>query len=264
MAGGTLLDRLLVTRDRGVTTVTINRPDVRNAVDVPTFDQLIAAFAEISRDPEVRCVILTGAGEQAFIAGADVKAMAPLDVSGARAFSERGQRAGDIMEALPVPVIAAVNGYALGGGCELALACDFIYASRAARLGQPEVNLGVIPGMGATQRLVRRVGLARARELIYTGAILDADEALRIGLVNAVFEPADLLPRTRAAAETIAAKAPRAVAAAKQALRQGAGLALDAGLELERGLFATLFGTQDQKEGMRAFVEKRPPVWSNR
>jgi enoyl-CoA hydratase len=257
-------DRLLVTRDRAITTVMINRPDVRNAVDVPTFDQLITTFAEISRDRDVRCVILTGAGDQAFIAGADVKAMASLDVSGARAFSERGQRAGDMMEALSVPVIAAVNGYALGGGCELALACDFIYAARTARLGQPEVNLGVIPGMGATQRLVRRVGIARARELLYTGAILDADEALRIGLVNAVFEPAELLPRARAAAETIAAKAPRAVAAAKQALRQGAGLGLDAGLELERGLFATLFGTQDQKEGMRAFVEKRPPVWSNR
>jgi enoyl-CoA hydratase len=161
-------------------------------------------------------------------------------------------------------VIGAVNGFALGGGCELALCCDFIYASRNAKFGQPEVGLGVTPGLGGTQRLPRRVGLARASELLFTGAIIDAEEALRIGLVNGVLEPAALLPRVREIAETIAQKAPLAVAAAKRAARDGADLALSGGLELERRLFSGLFATADQREGMRAFIEKRAPAWSGK
>jgi enoyl-CoA hydratase len=247
-----------------IATVTINRPEVRNALDEPTLRLLRDLFLQLAEAPALRCVILTGAGDKAFVAGADIVAMAGLGPRQARAFAELGHAAGDAIEALGAPVIAAVNGAALGGGCELALACDFIYASSSAKLGQPEVNLGVMPGFGGTQRLPRRVGLGRARELIYTGALLTADEALRIGLVNAVVEPDQLMPRARAVAETIAGKAPLAIADAKRALRRGADLPLAEAHELERQLFAGLFATEDQKEGMRAFVAKRPAKFAGR
>ena len=252
------------TRAGAVVTVTIDRPEARNALDRPTLAELATAFEAIERDDAVRCVILTGAGDRAFVAGADVKAMAELDRDGGRAFSAAAQAVADQVEASRVPVIAAVNGFALGGGCELALACDFIYASRTAQFGQPEVGLGVIPGIGGTQRLPRRVGQAHARELIFSGAIIDAAEALRIGLANAVVEPADLLPRVRAVAEQIAAKAPLAIAAAKRAVREGGDLPQAAGMQLERDLFAQMFATRDQKEGMQAFIQKRPPQWTGR
>jgi enoyl-CoA hydratase len=247
-----------------VTTVTVNRPQARNALDADTLDALFATFTAIGRDGGVRCVILTGAGDRAFVAGADIKAMAGLDVAGARAFAERGHRLATLLEGLNVPVIAAVNGFALGGGCELALACDFIYASRTAKLGLPEVGLGVIPGLGGTPRLLRRVGAAKTRELLYTGATIDAEEALRIGLVNAVTEPDALLGRARATADEIAAKAPQAIAAAKAAIRRQLDVTVEAGVEVEGQLFSSLFGTHDQKEGMRAFIEKRPPTWTGR
>jgi enoyl-CoA hydratase len=256
---------VLSARDGAVVTLTVNRPDARNALDGPTVDALSAALEAIDRDTSVRCAILTGAGDRAFVAGADIKAMAGLDAAGGRAFAERGHRMADLMEGMRVPVIAAVNGFALGAGCELALACDFIYASRAAKLGMPEVSLGVIPGFGGTQRLALRVGVARARELIYSGAIVDADEALRIGLVNAVTEPDALLPHVRAVAARIAGHAPLAVEAAKQTVAPGMPRGPDEGLAtalaVERERFAALFATQDQKEGMRAFIEKRPPTW---
>jgi len=260
----------LVLRESGgkipgsVVTVTINRPQALNALDAPTLEALTAAFGAVEADQAVRCAILTGAGEKAFVAGADIKAMSAFTPRRARAFVELAHALGDLIEGMRVPVIAAVNGYALGGGCELALACDFIYASRSAKLGQPEVTLGVIPGFGGTQRLARRVGVGRARELCYTGAVIGADEAARIGLVNAVVEPEDLLPRVRAVADAIAAQAPLAVADAKRAIRRGADLPLGEANELERQLFANLFSTDDQKEGMRAFVEKRPPTWTGR
>ena len=191
--------------------------------------------------------------------------MAELDRAGARAFAERGHRMADLMEELRVPIIAAVNGFALGAGLELALACDFIYAARTAKLGMPEVGLGVIPGFGGTQRLALRVGVARARELIYTGAIIDADEALRIGLCNAIAEPDALMPKVREVAARIAGHAPLAVQAAKQTVTpgtlRGPDEPLAAALAVERDQFAGLFATEDQKEGMRAFVEKRPPGW---
>jgi enoyl-CoA hydratase len=251
-----------------VVTVTINRPEVRNALDQPTLRALHDLFVGLGDAPvgasALRCVILTGAGEKAFVAGADIGALSVLGPRQARAFAELGHAVGDAIEELAVPVIAAVNGFALGGGCELALACDFIYASSNARFGQPEINLGVIPGFGGTQRLPRRIGLGLARELIYTGAIIDAAEALRIGLVNAVVEPGELLPRARAVAETIAGKAPLAIADAKRALRRGADLPLDRAHELERQLFAGLFATDDQKEGMQAFTGKRPPKFLGR
>jgi enoyl-CoA hydratase len=247
-----------------IATVTINRPQVLNALDEITLRELVAAFAGLAEAPDLRCVIVTGAGPKAFVAGADIGAMAGLGPRDARALAELGHEVADAIEALSVPVIAAVGGFALGAGCELALACDFIYASSAARFGQPEVNLGVIPGFGGTQRLARRIGLGRARELVYTGAIIPAAEALRIGLVNAVVEPADLMPRVRAVAETNATKPPLAVADAKRALRLGADMPLAAANELERHLFAGLFATADQKEGMQAFVEKRPAKFQGR
>jgi enoyl-CoA hydratase len=256
-------ERVLVDgADAAIATVTVNRPEALNALDQATLEALAEAFGTLGRARALRCVILTGAGEKAFVAGADIKAMSALGPREALAFAELGHRVGELIESLAAPVIAAVNGFALGGGCELALACDFIYASRAARLGQPEVTLGVIPGFGGTQRLARRVGPARARELCYTGAVITADEAARIGLVNAVVEPADLMPRVRAVAGAIAGKAPLAVAEAKRAIRRGGDLPLGAANELERQLFAGLFATADQKEGMRAFVEKRPPKWT--
>jgi len=258
-------DLVLSARDGAVVTLTVNRPEARNALDTPTVEALSAAFEAIDRDTGVRCAILTGAGDRAFVAGADIKAMAELDRAGGLAFAERGHRMADLMEGIRVPIIAAVNGFALGAGCELALACDFIYAARTAKLGMPEVGLGVIPGFGGTQRLALRVGVARARELIYSGAIIDADEALRIGLANAVVEPDALMPRVRALAAQIAGHAPLAVEAAKQTVSPGAVRGPDepftAALALERERFAALFATQDQKEGMQAFVQKRPPAW---
>ena len=247
-----------------IATVMIDRPRVLNALDEATLRELIAVFTGLNGATDLRCVILSGGGEKAFVAGADIAAMSALGPREARAFAELGHELGDLIEALPAPVIAAVNGFALGGGCELALACDFIYASTKARFGQPEVNLGVIPGFGGTQRLVRRVGLGRARELIYTGAIISADEALRIGLCNAVVEPAELSARVRAVAETIASKGPLAIADAKRAMRRGADMPLAEAHELERHLFAGLFATADQREGMRAFVEKRPAKFEGR
>jgi enoyl-CoA hydratase len=245
-----------------IATVTIDRPKVLNALDDTTLRELGAVFAALGG--AVRCVILTGAGEKAFVAGADIAAMAGLTVDEARAFAERGHAVALAIEALPVPVIAAVNGFALGGGLELALACDFALASTNAKLGLPEVGLGIIPGFGGTQRLARRIGIGRARELVYTGSTIGAEEALRLGLVNAVTPPADLLPATRALAEKIASRGPLAVAAAKKAVGQGADLPLGEALALERELFAGLFGTADRREGMQAFLEKRSPQFQGR
>ncbi|MFL5305904.1 MAG: enoyl-CoA hydratase/isomerase family protein [Polyangia bacterium] len=255
--------RALVAREEGgIAVITINRPEARNALDAETLDAVGAAFAEAEHDPQVRCAILVGAGDRAFAAGADIKAMADADPSGADVLVGHAQRLADRLEASRLPVIAAVHGFALGGGLELALACDFIFASRTATLGFPEVGLGVIPGMGGTQRLARRIGVPRARELIYRAAMIDAESALRLGFVNEVTAPEELMARTRAVAAEIASRAPLAVAAAKQALRRGADGALDGGVSVERHLFASLFATQDQKEGMRAFLEKRAPVWT--
>lgn len=247
-----------------VSTVTVNRPKVLNALDDTTLRELTDAFIALGKDPAVRCVIVTGAGEKAFVAGADIAAMTEMGAAEAQAFAERGHRLGAVMEGGPAPIIAAVNGFALGGGLELALACDFLVASSNARMGFPEVGLGVIPGLGGTQRLPRRVGVAQARQLIFTGEVIAADEALRIGLCNAVTEPGALLGAVRALAEKIAGRAPLAVAAARRALREGADLPLGEGLGLEARLFGGLFATADQKEGMRAFAAKRPPVFEGK
>lgn len=247
-----------VQSERGpVTTLTLNRPEKLNALNGQLLSELEAELVSIAADKSVRAVIITGAGEKAFAAGADIAAMSNLSAAEARYFAQMGQRTLALIEELPVPVIGAVNGFALGGGCELALACDFLYASENAKLGQPEVNLGVIPGFGGTQRLARRVGVGRARELCYTGDIIDAAEALRIGLVNAVFPLASLLEKARATAQKIADKGPLAITQAKRVILRGADVPLPVANELEVQAFAGLFGSDDQREGMKAFLEKR-------
>jgi enoyl-CoA hydratase len=247
----------------GVATLTIDRPKALNALDRKTLEELEVALEGAAADPAVRAIVLTGAGEKAFVAGADISAMSRLGPVEARRFAELGHRVLEKLEALAVPTIAAVNGFALGGGCELAMGCDLVYASESAKFGQPEVNLGLIPGFGGTQRLTRRVGIARALEMILTGDVYDAARAKAMGLVLEVLPAAELLPHARAQARKIAAKGPLAVAQAKRAVHAGADAALAIANELERQAFAALFGTEDAKEGMRAFLEKRPAQWKN-
>jgi enoyl-CoA hydratase len=248
---------VLCEREGAIAVLTLNRPDKLNALNAELLRELDATLERLCADPTVSCAILTGAGDKAFAAGADIGAMSEMGTEQARAFSEMGHRVCSRIERAPFPVIGAINGFALGGGCELALACDFLYASDKAKLGQPEVNLGVMPGFGGTQRLARRVGIGRARELCYTGDTVGADEALRIGLVNAVIAHAELLPKVRDVATKIASKGRLAVAQCKRVLFSGADVSLDVANALETQSFAMLFGTKDRSEGMKAFVEKR-------
>jgi len=249
--------------EAGIVRLTITRADKLNALDRDVLAQLGAALLEAERVADARCLILTGDGK-AFVAGADIAQMRAMSADEAREFSRLGHRTLDALERLPYPAIAAVNGFALGGGCEIALACDFIHCSEKAKLGQPEVKLGVIPGFGGTQRLARRVGVAKARELVYTGAVVDAAEALRIGLADAVHPPDQLLERVGATAKTIAEMSPVAVRAAKKVIREGEGRTLPDANALEIEAFAGCFTAEDQREGMAAFLEKRPPKFSGR
>lgn len=252
-----------VARDGLVATVTMDRPETLNAFDQEQLEALLAVFKGLREERAVRCVILTGAGDKAFAAGADIKRMAEMGPREGEAFGRLGHAVADAVETLPQPAIAAVNGYAFGGGCELALACDIRLCSENAVFAQPEVSLGIPPGWGGSQRLPRLVGPGLAAELILTGRRVGAEEALRIGLVNAVHPQADLLPAARAMAEQIAANSPKAVRAAKAAMaRAFAGKTVE-GLVTERTLFAAAFATDDQKEGMRAFVEKRKPEFAD-
>ncbi|MBI5533449.1 MAG: enoyl-CoA hydratase/isomerase family protein [Deltaproteobacteria bacterium] len=247
-----------VVREGPVAVITIDRQDKLNALNRQVLNNLASTFDALAHDDApVRAAVLTGAGEKAFVAGADIGEMSTLTVEQAREFASLGHRILASIEALPFPVIAAVNGFALGGGCELALACDFIFAADNAKFSQPEVNLGVIPGFGGTQRLARRVGLGRARELIYTGDMITADEAVRIGLANRVVPKAELLNVARETAAKIATKAPLAVSAGKRAMLRGYDQDLSSANALEIVEFAGLFGSTDQTEGMMAFVEKR-------
>jgi enoyl-CoA hydratase len=258
------MSTLLVERDEHVAVLTVNRPDKLNALNEEVLRALTDAVAGLDQDAGVRAAVLTGAGDKAFVAGADIAAMEQMTPVEARAFADLGHRLGALIEGAHFPVIAAVNGFALGGGCELALCCDFIHASDRAKLGQPEVGLGILPGFGGTQRLTRRIGPARARELCMTGDLLGAQDALRIGLVNAVVAHAELLPKATEVAKRIATRAPLAVAAVKRAIFRGADAPLATGNELEAAAFASLFGSHDQREGMRAFVEKRQATFEGR
>jgi enoyl-CoA hydratase len=221
-------------------------------------------LAELSSDTDTRVVVLTGAGDRAFIAGADIKYMSGLDVEEAKAWGDLGHEAGRLLETMPQPTIAAINGFALGGGCELALACDLRYASSNAKLGQPEINLGIIPGWGGTQRLARATSLGYAKELILTGRTVDAEEALRRGLVNGVFEPDRLLPEVLEIANGLAAKSSLALGAAKQAVNRALSGEHDANLTSEADRFGELFSSEDAKEGLTAFAEKREPRFIGR
>ena len=244
--------------------MTVNRPDALNALDVETLTVLRDRLAELAEDGDAKVVVLTGAGEKAFVAGADIKYMSGLGVDAARAWGALGHEAGRLLETMPKPTIAAINGFALGGGCELALACDLRYASTAAKLGQPEINLGIIPGWGGTQRLARATTLGFAKELILTGRLVGADEAKERGLVNAVFEPGELLDKTLETARQLAAKGPIALAAAKEAINRALGGDHAANLEREGDRFGELFSSEDAKEGLTAFVEKREPAFRGR
>ncbi|MBP1685380.1 MAG: enoyl-CoA hydratase/carnithine racemase [Deltaproteobacteria bacterium] len=255
---------LLVQQDGAVCTVTVNRPQALNALDPVTLAELLQCSEGLRRDPSVRCVILTGAGAKAFVAGADIAAMVAMSALEGRAFACHGQRVMHALEDLPVPVIAAVNGFALGGGMELALACDLVIASQTAKFGQPEINLGIIPGFGGTQRLARRIGAAAARLLIYSGDMVDADEALRLGLVNRVVAAADLMAEVQKLAAVLAAKAPVALQQAKAAINVGVDVDLRDGCRYEAEAFAVAFGSDDRTEGMRAFLEKRRPNFRGR
>jgi enoyl-CoA hydratase len=246
-----------------VATVTVNRPDKLNALNARAKAELKECFLAIRNNPASDVVIVTGAGDKAFVAGTDIGELASLDGTTGREFSENGQALFDLIENLGKPVIAAVNGYALGGGCELALACHLRIASDNAKFGQPEVNLGIIPGYGGTQRLARLIGRGRAMEMILTGVQVDAQEALRIGLVNKVVPPAELMPRAHAMAKVIASMGQVAVRMALKAVNMTEETPLSEGERLEASLFGVCCDTQDFKEGTRAFLEKRKPEFRN-
>jgi enoyl-CoA hydratase len=236
--------------------VTVNREKALNALSSEVISELGHAAKMLDGLTEVRVVVVTGAGK-AFVAGADISEMQELAPAKAQAFAEQGGMLGEAIESSSKVWVAAVNGFALGGGCELALACDFIYASEKAKFGQPEVKLGVIPGFGGTQRLARRVGVAKAKELCFTGDMIDAAEALRIGLADLVAPAEELMAKVSALAGRIAANGPLAVAAAKRVIHQGQSMSLEASLALEQRAFGELFSSADQREGMAAFLGKR-------
>jgi enoyl-CoA hydratase len=252
-----------VTIEDAVALVTMNRPEALNAFNSEQLDLLLGAFRSLGEDRSVRTVILTGAGERAFAAGADIREMAELSPSEGLAFGRKGHAVANAIELLPQPVIAAVNGYAFGGGCELALTCDIRLASENARFAQPEVALGIPPGWGGSQRLPRLIGPGFAAEMIFTGRHVFADEALRIGLVNAVHPAGQLVSKARELAAAIARNSPAAVRAAKRAMAFSFAGDPGAGLAAEASLFGAAFATADQREGMRAFLEKRAPAFND-
>jgi len=247
-----------------VATLTINSPKTLNALNSLVLGELECALYELDLDQEVKVVVLTGAGEKAFVAGADIKEMSQMNAFEGHQFGLKGQRVMMLIEKMKKPVIAAVNGYALGGGLELALACDFIYASQKAKLGFPEVTLGIMPGFGGTQNLARRISPARAKELIYTGKMLDADKACAWGIVNEVFAPEELLTKALETAAAIAAVGTLGVGYAKDAITSGLNMGKEDGFKYEAALFGVLFATEDQAEGMGAFVEKRKALFKGK
>jgi enoyl-CoA hydratase len=251
-------------KEGGVGLVTIDRPKVLNALNDETIAELDHCFTEIATDEEVRCVILTGGGEKSFVAGADIGELAVCDVISGRLKCDRGQSLLFKIENLPQPVIAAINGFALGGGCEISMACDIRLASENAKIGQPEVSLGIIPGYGGTQRLARLVGSGKAKQMILTGDFVSAAEAHRIGLVDEIYPAAELMAKAKEMAAKIVSKGPLAVKAAKEAINLGRDVDLKSGCEHEASLFAGICATDDKTEGTKAFLEKRKAEFKGR
>jgi enoyl-CoA hydratase len=258
------LQTLLYSKENNIGVVTINRPQAANALNDLAYAELLQVFQEIEGDLEVRVVIITGSGEKSFVAGTDITNMAKLSAAEARAFSSRLKKTYDLIWNLEKPVIAAVNGYALGGGAELAMSADIIIASENARFGQLEINVGIIPGSGGTQRLQRLIGINRAKELIYTGKMIDAKTAYEYGIVNKVVPIADLMKEAKTLAATLLEKSSAILKLAKSAVNMGSNVDLNTGLNIEIECFAQCFATEDQKEAMAAFLEKRKPVLKNK
>ncbi len=250
------MEYVLYEQDGATAVVTVNRPKALNALNSAVLDELRQTFEAIDLET-VRCVVLTGAGEKSFVAGADIGEMSTLSKAEGEALGKKGNDLFRLIETLPIPVIAAVNGFALGGGCEIALSCDIRLCSDNAVFGQPEVGLGITPGFGGTQRLPRVVGLGKAKEMIYGARNIKADEALRVGLVNAVYPQEELLPAAKKMAAGIAKNAPIAVRACKKAINEGMQVDMDSAVVIEEKLFGSCFETEDQREGMQAFLEKR-------
>jgi enoyl-CoA hydratase len=250
--------------DRGIALVTINRPDKLNALSAGVIGELRQAFEQIARDAYIRGTILTGSGEKAFVAGADINELAKLSAVEAREFALRGQQTFRLLEIMAKPSVAAINGYALGGGLELAMACTLRFAAETAKVGQPEVKLGIIPGYGGTQRLPRLVGRGRALELLLSGETISAAEAYRIGLVNAVVPQSELLDRSRAWLHKVIDNAPLAVGLTMEAVDAGINFGLEEGLRFEAAAFGVSAATEDRIEGTRAFLEKRRAVFAGK
>lgn len=253
-----------VEREDAIAIVTVDRPKVMNALNRATLVDIRQAMLDLQSDEAVRALVVTGAGDRAFVAGADINELAVQSPAEGREYARAGQEVFDLIEGLGKPVVAAINGYALGGGCELALACTIRIAAAGARLGQPEINLGLMPGYGGTQRLARLIGAGRALELLLTGEPVDAVEAHRIGLVNRVVAGADLLGEAKAVARTLASRAPVAARCILEAVHRGAGMPLREAQALEAALFGLLASTDDMKEGTSAFLQKRQPAFRGR
>jgi enoyl-CoA hydratase len=257
-------DNLLIERDGAVACVTFNRPNVLNAINAPTLDALRRAILDLQRDESVRAVILTGSGDKAFVAGADINELAVQTPTGGREHALTGQHILDLIENMGKPVIAAINGYALGGGCELAMACTLRVAADTAKIGLPEITLGILPGYAGTQRLARLVGKGKAMELILTGVPIGGDEAVRIGLVNRVVPAAELMTDARALAGRLAENAPIAMRYIISAINKGLEMPFGEACAYEATLFGIVASTEDMREGTRAFLEKRRPVFKGR
>lgn len=255
-------DYIILEKDKATAIITISREKALNALNSQVIDELSQAIDVVKADKDIRALIITGAG-RAFVAGADIGVQSVFDVREGRQWGRRGSAVFREIELLQIPTIAAVGGFALGGGCELALSCDMIVADEKAKFGQPEVSLGITPGFSGTQRLPRRIGTAKAKEMIFTGRMIDAYEADRIGLINKIAEPGKLMDEAKALAESCIKNAPAALRYAKACIDRGMQADIDTGIAIENELFAMCFATEDQKEGMKAFLEKRKPVFND-
>ena len=255
-------DYIILEKDKATAIITISREKALNALNSQVIDELSQAIDVVKADKDIRALIITGAG-RAFVAGADIGVQSVFDLREGRQWGRRGSAVFREIELLQIPTIAAVGGFALGGGCELALSCDMIVADEKAKFGQPEVSLGITPGFSGTQRLPRRIGTAKAKEMIFTGRMIDAYEADRIGLINKIAEPGKLMDEAKALAESCIKNAPAALRYAKACIDRGMQTDIDTGIAIENELFAMCFATEDQKEGMKAFLEKRKPVFND-